>query len=95
MEAEQTVTPEQIEAMLQRLGTVRSGIAEACRDSGRAPESVTLMAVTKIRPSGGSTLRYIFSMGFLCTVTICPAQGMMLSSMLTLLIRNQRRSPKV
>ena len=47
MAPEQTVTPEQIEAMLQRLETVRSGIAEACSISGRAPESVTLMAVTK------------------------------------------------
>ncbi|MCQ2418048.1 MAG: YggS family pyridoxal phosphate-dependent enzyme [Oscillospiraceae bacterium] len=48
METEFAVcTQEQIDAMLQRLQTIRRNIAEACNEAGRSADEVTLMAVTK------------------------------------------------
>lgn len=38
------------------LGAVRSRIATACRDVGRSPQSVTLVAVTKTRPAADVAL---------------------------------------
>ncbi len=46
MENEQTLLPEQA-AVLERLSRIRENIAAACKASGRPPEAVTLMAVTK------------------------------------------------
>ena len=40
-------TDAQKQAMLHRLETIRQNIARACADSGRDPDTVTLMAVTK------------------------------------------------
>ena len=40
-------TEEQISAVLTRLSEIRRRIAAACQASGRSPEAVTLMAVTK------------------------------------------------
>lgn len=39
-------------SVADRLAAVRGRIAQACRDAGRAPESVILTAVTKTQPSG-------------------------------------------
>lgn len=38
---------EQRQAVLERLAVIRNNIAEACRQSGRTTDAVTLMAVTK------------------------------------------------